>query len=464
MYTDNAIPYLIPIRQFSEGTANGKINWIDGDKLWIQLYPYDTWYHPIYGETTVNKMKAHRFSENFNKKVYGQEIHTDYEHGLDKAKGKKASGKYLKIEPRDDGLYGLVQFTEEAVREIEAGEWNYWSTSHWEKWTHPQTNEKISDVIDGGGLTNKPWVKGMLPLNFSEVFIAEHPELVAEHSAEEAHDYGEPPDPDTNADDAAESGSRRDTPPAGEDGSVPDRSTTVSNEANEGGDMKTLAEQIREALNLDESVDDAGLVTAITTLNNEVEPLREVARQHSERKRFSEEYPEEFKRMQKLEASERENFARQFSESLATRRVTEPDGEDKTKETTMGLSGLAIEKARECALKFSEGTIEFDDFRQFTDAIYTSGLVDYGVKGSSRTDDGNEPDAEIEENDPRRFNTVPDKGTDARKLFAEAALHYQKELEEKDSLEEGAARKQGILLAAEKHPALYEAYMRPVNA
>jgi hypothetical protein len=460
MYEKSSIPYLVPIREFSEGTADGGINWIDGNKKWIQLYPYDTWYHPIYGETTVNKMKAHRFSDNFKRNVYGQEITTDYEHGLDKSKGKKASGKILEMEPRDDGLYGLVQFTEEAVKEINAGEWNYWSTSHWEKWTHPQTKEKISDVIDGGGLTNKPWVKGMLPLNFSEVFIAEHPELVDSQSAEESHDYGFPPDPATNPDDAAETGSRRETPPGGEDGSVPDRSQTVEN--NKGGDMKTLQEQLREALGLGDEADDTAIITSITTMKDEVEPLREVARQHSDKRRFSEDFPAEYKRMQRLEEDNRANFARQFSETLATRRVMEKDGENE-KETTVGLSGLAIEKAKECALKFSEGTIEFGDFREFTDAIFNSGVVDYGTTGSSRTD-GDDDIPEADEKDPRRFNTVPEKVFDARKLFSEAVLHYRDELMEKDELDEKVAYSQAVGIAADKHPALYEKYLMPINA
>lgn len=532
---------LIYLTKFSETSER----WIDGNKMWVQLYPYDTWDHPIYGSTTVDNDVARQMTMNFHNKVRGQEIHSDYEHGQDSAKGNKASGKFVEVEPRDDGLWGLIQFTDEARKEIDAGEWNYWSTAHYETWTHPQTNASYRYVLDGGGLTNKPWIKGMVPLNFSEVFVEEsdvdedgllrefkdpkkpygnvtyadpgyqsdkkkrYPldtethiraawsyinmpknakkytsdqlskikariraamkrigatlrenaelmelaiEVMDEHADLETHDPGLPPDPKTNEDDSAEGGWRRDTPPAGEDGTVPDRSKTVTSE---GGEME-LEQQLREALNLDENAD---IVKAITDMRDEVEPLREVARKHAEKRRFSEEFPVEFERMQRLEKDNRENFAKSFSESLAASRVVEKDG-DNDKPTTVGLSALAIEKGREVALKFSEGSITFADFKEFTDAVFNNGLVDYGVVGSSQETDGDE----IPVGDVRRFSEVPSSGQEARKLFAEAVSHYQNELTENDKLDPNKAYRQAISVAAEKHPKLYEAYMRPVTA
>jgi hypothetical protein len=457
--SERRIPFLVPVRKFAESTSDGSIKWIDGNKLWVQLYPYDSWDHPMYGVTTVNKYSGMKFAENFNKNVYGQDILTDYEHGLDKAKGRKASGKYLKIEPRNDGVYGLIQFTEEAVKEIENGEWNYFSTEHYPKWTHPSTGDKHMDVITGGALTNKPWVKGMLPLNFSEVFIEEHPELVGEHSDLETHDPGFPPDPRTNEDDSAETGSRRDTPPAGEDGSVPDRSKTVENK---GGEMDDLEKQLREALNLDESAD---IIKAVSEMKDEVEPLREVARQHSEKRRFSEEFPKEWERMQRLEQDHREDVARQFSETLAQSRVMEKDG-DKDKPTTIGLSSLAIEKGREMALKFSEGSVSFADFKDFTNSIFNNGLVDYGTTGSSSTD-GSDGGEEIPENDPRRFseaNLAELSGKDVRLLFGEAVMHHKEKLMEDDKLDDKAAYRQAVDIAAERYPELYTRYMQPLGS
>lgn len=168
-YMHHELNYLAPLKKFSD-------KWIDGNKLWVQLYPYDTWTHPYYGDTTVDEEVARKFVENFESGVRGTELHSDYEHGIDPAKGTKASGKFIKVEAREDGPWALVQFTEEAKKEIDAGEWNYWSTSHYDTWTHPHTQEEYEYVLDGGGLTNKPWVKGIVPLNFSELMI-ENPDL-----------------------------------------------------------------------------------------------------------------------------------------------------------------------------------------------------------------------------------------------------------------------------------------------
>jgi FtsZ-interacting cell division protein YlmF len=165
---DHELNYLASLKKFGD--------WEDGNKKWIQLYPYDSWDHPFYGTTTIDKEVAQKFVDNFNNHTRGTEIHSDYEHGEDAAKGSKASGKFLQVEARDDGPWALVEFTEEAKKEIDAGEWNYWSTSHWDTWTHPHTGETHEYVLDGGGLTNKPFVKSMVPLNFSEI-ILENPEL-----------------------------------------------------------------------------------------------------------------------------------------------------------------------------------------------------------------------------------------------------------------------------------------------
>src|SRR6266700_2098677 len=66
-YMNHEISYLVPL-QFAEGS------WIDGNKKWIQLYPYDSWDHPFYGTTTIDPEVAQKFVENFNNHVRGTEI------------------------------------------------------------------------------------------------------------------------------------------------------------------------------------------------------------------------------------------------------------------------------------------------------------------------------------------------------------------------------------------------------
>lgn len=167
---DIELSYIVPVKSFSE-TA-----WIDGNKKWIQVTPFDKWDHPMFGETVVERDDAIELKQHFDDRVLGVDVHIDYEHGMDKAYGKKASGKYIELDVRDDGLWGLVEFTNRAKEEIEAGEWNYFSPQFNDRqytYVHPHTGVEYQNVLRGGGLTNAPWVKGMAPLNFSELAVME---------------------------------------------------------------------------------------------------------------------------------------------------------------------------------------------------------------------------------------------------------------------------------------------------
>ena len=42
-----------------------------------------------------------------------------------------------------------------------------------DEFVHPRTGVKYHDVLNGGGLTNRPFLKGIAPVNLSELFAAE---------------------------------------------------------------------------------------------------------------------------------------------------------------------------------------------------------------------------------------------------------------------------------------------------
>ena len=525
----DSVSLLTSVKAFAEG------DWINGSSKWIQLYPYSTWDHPIYGKTTIDEVVAHQLKDNFDQRVKDQHVFTDYEHGLDPAKGNKSSGELLEVEVKDDGLWGFVKFTPTAKEEIEAGEWNYWSTSHYDTWTHPHTEEKYSYVLDGGALTNKPYVKGMIPLNFSEIMI-ENPEFaekkkktapygnvtyadpgyrsdnkkrypldtethiraawsyinmpknakfytssqlasikkkikaamsrigaavksselvteeelegpVAEMAPEEHQEPLEGPDYSINEDDSA--GSRLDTPPEGEDGTVPSRSDTVTSKGGQGSmTPEEILAALREKLGINDDID---VVSHVEGMTAELEPLRELKKQHSEQKRFGEMFPEEFARMQKLEERDRERVVKQFTDSLAARRFSratgEKDAEDnpKLEATTYGLSALAVEEIGGLVKKFNEQSASLGDFSDVMDTVFDGGIVDYGNKGS-----------ELSPPEEDRATLTAASNLEGRKLFAEKV----NEIVKNDELEFDAALK----LAVERYPALYEQYLSPVTA
>lgn len=540
--------FLAPVRRFSDFGG-----WLDNNTRWVQLYPYGSWDHPVYSKTVIDRSVAEKLKESFDNKIYNDKLFTNYEHGLSKAHGTKASGEYKALEVRDDGLWGLVQFTDTARKEIDDGEWNYWSTEHYDLWENPQTNQRFNYVLSGGALTNSPYVGGMAPLNFSEVAAELHEQMIEPKQfavwstayvntlpdsaflyiqsggkkdsegktvprtlrhfpykdkngnvdlphlrnaiaripqagswlsdqlkstlqakarkllgaknysdvltieAEFAPEWFQEPgsgiiDYTINEDDSYPN--RRDTPPPGQDGSVPDRADTVTNDLLEGGntDMADeLEQQLRTALGIAEDVDLVqhvqGLNSSVASLEAEVAPLRELEKQHSQAKLFSKEYPAEFERLQRLEEESKNNLVKQFSDRIAEQRVTrkEGNGDDaKDVKTTIGLSARAIDEIGSIVKKFSNSEATLDDFKGVMDAIFDNGIVDYGDHGSTREDTTDSDD-------------VPNNIIDARKAFSVKVS----EIMEADQLDVRAA----TVEAAKKYPNLFEAWKQtPVSA
>lgn len=531
---------------FAENSVLG-----DDGLLWIEALPAKTWHTPVYGEVPVTREKLDSFIRNFNDNVRGQEVMTGYEHGLDVAKGNKASGTYKKFEIRPnqegiDSLWAGIEPTPTALEEIKNKEWKYFSLEWDDEWTHPETQQVYNDVIVGGALTNRPVAKGMLPINFSEVFIeADHrfaatktkdskkpygsvtyadpgyqadgkkrypldtethiraawsyinmPKNAKKYSSSELstikgrirsamkrigaelkmaeleedlmpieeatrivkdevapEEHQEPGtdniDPTINEDDSADGGWRRDTPPAGEDGTVPDRSKTVTDPNNpqdkeDGGEI-TLTKEELEELRTITGIDEHGdVVSAVKAMSEELKPLRELRENVESQKKFEEEYPAEARKLAELEEESQRNFAKQFSESFEDRRVAKRIDEDSSETTTLGFSALVLEEIQKCTKEFSEGKPTFESFKAVLDAVMDNGIVDYGNKGSDRQP---ESDDEL---------AVPGDRVSAGKLFAEKV----KEIQEKDELDFDSA----LAEAANRHPKLAEAWRQPTAA
>ena len=147
---------------------------ITDDGVWIEALPARVYHTPQYGEVPIPVDKLQRMITNFKANVRGQEIATDFEHGMDPAKGKQASGWYkdFDIRPSSDdetqsSLWAKVELTEEAKQDVQARKWKYWSVE-WDDEYETDDGHIVQDVILGGGLTNRPVAKRTMPINFSE--------------------------------------------------------------------------------------------------------------------------------------------------------------------------------------------------------------------------------------------------------------------------------------------------------
>jgi hypothetical protein len=137
---------------------------------WIHALPLGKYIHPMYGEIDASMERAQRLADSVNNNVRGQQLDIDYDH---KVKDGKAAGWVQKAEARADGLWLLVEWTKKAYRAIKEKEYRYFSPEFVDEWQHPATRNVFKDVLFGGGITNRPFLKGILPLNLSELSFAE---------------------------------------------------------------------------------------------------------------------------------------------------------------------------------------------------------------------------------------------------------------------------------------------------
>lgn len=306
---------------------------------WVKAWRYSVWEHPKYGTIDITPQLGLEFKSRFDEGVLGREHLINYDHGLDPAKGGKAAGTILDIDPREDGIYYKVMFTPVALSEIQAGEWRYLSPEYKDEWIDPETFEEFTNVPIDLAITNTPYFKHMGPLNFSEFGI-------------------EPEEKQAPID-----------PPKG------------------GHEVDDLLKKFAEKLGL-EIADDANeedVLAAAEDLNKVIAPLRKAKDDGARMRTFREAFPDEYKEMEKLREARVESDAFNFAESYS--RFTVRDGENSWK-STYGFSQLVIDKISEVHKKFSTREVDAKDLKELLDLIGDKGIVDYSESGSSRSVDG----------------------------------------------------------------------------
>lgn len=352
---------------------------------WLKAWRYSSWDHPKYGLVEITPELGQQFKANFDERVFGREHLVNYEHGIDPAKGHKAAGTILEIDPREDGIYYKVMFTQPALQEIRDGEWLYLSPEYKEDWTDPETNADYKNVPIDLALTNDPYFRQQAPLNFSEHGI--EPEVITTD------------------------------PPKG------------------GSTVDELLKKFADKLGIDVKDDatEEDVLKAAEELNKTIEPLRKAKEEGARARTFREAFPDEYKRMKKLEEASIETDALTFADSYA--RFTVRDGENSWK-STYGFSQLVLDKIQDVHRKFSLREVDAKDLQELLDLIGDKGIVDYSEHGSARNIEGR-----VRSDDPKI-------------AFSEAVL----EIQEKDQVTYEAA----ITLASQQYPELYENYIKAV--
>jgi phage I-like protein len=142
----------------------------DDNTSWIQAFPEGTYNHPLFGEMKFDQSNLTDFAKSVKNRVRGVQPDIDYEHKMfgGEAAGWVEEAKY----EEGKGLALKVNWTPKARSAIANREYRYFSPTFAEEWEHPKTQKTHKNVLFGGALTNRPFLKDILPVNLSDIVEA----------------------------------------------------------------------------------------------------------------------------------------------------------------------------------------------------------------------------------------------------------------------------------------------------
>jgi hypothetical protein len=140
----------------------------DANKSWIVAMRVGEYQHPLHGKISFTPDRLKRFADSVKNKVRGIALDIDYDHKSDPTKGNEAAGWVEDAKVENDALHLLVDWTESAVGKIKEKAYRYFSPEFQDDWTDA-SGVTHKDVLFGGGITNRPFLKDLLPVNLSEL-------------------------------------------------------------------------------------------------------------------------------------------------------------------------------------------------------------------------------------------------------------------------------------------------------
>lgn len=141
----------------------------------IQVCMVGKWEHDFYGTVEFTRQHLREMVANF--KEGKRDLVVDYQHGslaMDPEAAKAAGWiKDLYTKERGAQLWATVEWTNKAVKYIQAGEFKYISPECTTDGRKKETGEKLGACLFAVALTNRPFLEGMAPVELSEgaVFV-----------------------------------------------------------------------------------------------------------------------------------------------------------------------------------------------------------------------------------------------------------------------------------------------------
>lgn len=158
---------------------NDKGNWVKASETFyysnklselsseIEIMREGKWKHNLYGDFQISKNTMDNIIKNFEDNVRGIDISFDIEHGTT-SKKTEAVAWVKKLKRKDGKLLAEVDWTDLGKEKVKSKSFKYFSPEFQFKYTDAETNKTYNNVLIGGGLTNKPFIKKMSPVVLSE--------------------------------------------------------------------------------------------------------------------------------------------------------------------------------------------------------------------------------------------------------------------------------------------------------
>lgn len=161
---------LAPTRANQKKGADGKIESVAPPNK-LELLQTGMWDTPYHGMFMVTDDDLAEYMQHW-KDGLRKGLPIDYEHDDDGGAAGWITNLYIAPSSKGDGtnaLWGDIDWTPEAVQQVEDGVYKYFSPEFWpDCYPDPETGELYDNVFIGGGLTNRPLFKNLTSVRASD--------------------------------------------------------------------------------------------------------------------------------------------------------------------------------------------------------------------------------------------------------------------------------------------------------
>lgn len=134
----------------------------DNGRSPVQVLRLGKFKHKRYGNFEITAKTLSDMIANFDARTYGIDISFDYFHESESIAAGWVKRLYLSEDKK--ALWAEVEWTPSALKRLSEKEIRYFSPEFAQVWENPETGEIVENILFGGGLTNRPYIKEMEPI------------------------------------------------------------------------------------------------------------------------------------------------------------------------------------------------------------------------------------------------------------------------------------------------------------